>query len=109
MLSFMPPSQSGHSHPAHHHQAAAYGQHHHQATPASMFQDDLLSQRSRGFSLNTGMMSSAAAASQAFPFTGFPMHPSHDPTYGFLGKCTLIITYHVHNQEIVNSIFVVRK
>ncbi len=101
----MAPSQSGH--PAAPHQpsaVSAYGQqygtpgahhphhHPHQTSPpgaSSMFQDDLLSaQRSRAaYSLNTGMMSAAAAsASQAFPFTGFPMHPSHDPTYGFLGE-----------------------
>jgi hypothetical protein len=54
---------------------------------SSMFEEDLLGQRARGFSLGhaaAGFMS----APQTFPFAGFPMHPAHDPM-GFAGKLNL--------------------
>ena len=43
-----------------------------------MFEEDFLGQRARSFpALGHGIMS--AAAPQAFPFAGFPVHPAHDP------------------------------
>ena len=59
--------------------------------PGSMFEEDLLGQRARGFSLGhaaAGFMS----APQTFPFAGFPMHPAHDPM-GFTGKSHIHIKY----------------
>ncbi len=49
---------------------------------STMFEEDFLGQRARGFPLTHGLMS---AAPQAFPFAGFPVHPAHDPM-GFAGK-----------------------
>ncbi len=69
-------------------------------TASSMFEEDFLGTRARSFPGFTGHHGGfMASPAQAFPFAGFPVHPSHDPMG--LGESTLTKFYEHFSQGIL--------